>query len=210
MAKGIFISFEGLDGSGKSTQIAYLKEFLEEKGMDVFFAREPGSTAIGEKIRTIILDKENAEMAPVTEALLYAAARAQLVSQEIRPRLERGQTVILDRYIDSSIAYQSYGRGLGDVVKAVNAPAVDGCMPDLTFFVDVDPKEGRSRMDKGRDALDRLESEKAEFHERVYKGYMAVAEAEPGRVRVIDGRRSREEIRDEMIGIVQDFLDSRK
>ena len=136
--------------------------------------------------------------------------RSKPFSQEIRPRLERGQTVILDRYIDSSIAYQSYGRGLGDVVKAVNAPAVDGCMPDLTFFVDVDPKEGRSRMDKGRDALDRLESEKAEFHERVYKGYMAVAEAEPGRVRVIDGRRSREEIRDEMIGIVQDFLDSRK
>ena len=124
MREGYFISFEGGDGSGKSTQIQILREFREERGYDVILTREPGGTPISEKIRSIILDKANSEMDDMTEALLYAAARAQLVSQIIRPALEEGKVVICDRFVDSSMAYQAYARGLGDSVKTINAFAV--------------------------------------------------------------------------------------
>ena len=134
MREGYFISFEGGDGSGKSTQIQILREFLEERGYDVILTREPGGTPISEKIRSIILDKANSEMDDMTEALLYAAARAQLVSQIIRPALEEGKVVICDRFVDSSMDYQAYARGLGDSVKTINAFAVGDCMPDLTIL----------------------------------------------------------------------------
>lgn len=169
MEKGLFITIEGSDGSGKSTQIALLKEYLEGKGFVVLTTREPGGTNIGEKIREIILDKNNIEMDSMTEALLYAASRAQHVAEKIVPALERGEIVICDRFIDSSIAYQGYGRNLGDCVRIINEYAVRGCMPDITFLMKMDPGVGKSRI-KEEDA-DRLEREKLEFHQKVYAGY---------------------------------------
>lgn len=169
MGKGLFITIEGSDGSGKSTQIALLKKYLEEKGKVVLTTREPGGTNIGEKIREIILDKNNIEMDSMTEALLYAASRAQHVAEKIVPALERGEIVICDRFIDSSIAYQGYGRNLGDCVRIINEYAVCGCMPDITFLMKMDPGIGKSRI-KEEDA-DRLEREKLEFHQKVYAGY---------------------------------------
>ncbi|MBQ2747882.1 MAG: dTMP kinase [Firmicutes bacterium] len=169
MNKGLFITIEGSDGSGKSTQIALLKEYLESKGFVVLTTREPGGTNIGEKIREIILDKNNIEMDSMTEALLYAASRAQHVAEKIVPALERGEIVICDRFIDSSIAYQGYGRNLGDCVRIINEYAVRGYMPDVTFLMKMDPGIGKSRI-KEEDA-DRLEREKLEFHQKVYAGY---------------------------------------
>ena len=155
MREGYFISFEGGDGSGKSTQIQILREFLEERGYDVILTREPGGTPISEKIRSIILDKANSEMDDMTEALLYAAARAQLVSQVIRPALEEGKVVICDRFVDSSMAYQAYARGLGDSVKTINAFAVGDCMPDLTILLKVNPQVGSSRIgNRERDSIE--------------------------------------------------------
>ena len=146
MNRGFFITFEGGDGSGKSTQISILKESLIEKGYDVILTREPGGTDISEKIRELILDPENGEMEDITEAYLYAAARAQLVRQLIKPALEEGKVVICDRFVDSSIAYQGFGRGLGDAVGVINTYAVDDCMPDLTILLKLDPERGSSRI----------------------------------------------------------------
>ena len=151
--KGIFISFEGADASGKSTQIRLLREWLESKGIEPLVTREPGGTAIGEKIRAILLDRENGEMLPLTEALLYAASRAQHVGQVIRPALKEGRVVITDRFVDSSIAYQGYGRGLGEVAEIINTPAVDGVLPDLTILLVVDPEDMRRRRDPGEEDL---------------------------------------------------------
>ncbi len=133
MSRGIFISIEGPDGSGKSTQIENIKEFFHDKNMDIIFTREPGGTPIGERIRGIILDRKCSEMDPMTEAMLYAAARAQHVAQVIRPALEKGKIVICDRFVDSSIAYQGYGRKLGEAVASINHFAVKECMPDTLF-----------------------------------------------------------------------------
>ena len=131
MSRGIFISIEGPDGSGKSTQIENIKEFFHDKNMDIIFTREPGGTPIGERIRGIILDRKCSEMDPMTEAMLYAAARAQHVAQVIRPALEKGKIVICDRFVDSSIAYQGYGRKLGEAVASINHFAVKECMPKV-------------------------------------------------------------------------------
>ncbi len=203
MKKGLFISIEGPDGSGKSTQIAALKEYFEQKGMDVVLTREPGGTAIGEKIREIILDKNNQEMDDMTEALLYAAARAQHVAQIIKPALMAGRTVICDRFIDSSIAYQGYGRQLGDCVRIINEYAVRGCMPDITFLLKMDPKIGKSRI---RDEeQDRLELEKLEFHQRVYEGYVEMEKAF-NRIVGIDAARSIQEISADIIAQIEAVL----
>ena len=168
MKRGLFITLEGPDGSGKSTQIEFLKAYFQERNLPCVFTREPGGTAIGEKLRNIILDKENQEMCDMAEALLYAAARAQHVQQLIRPALEAGKIVVCDRFIDSSIAYQGYGRNLGDVVRIINELAVDGCMPDVTFLMELSPEIGKSRISE--DNQDRLEQEKLEFHDKVYAG----------------------------------------
>ena len=197
MSKGLFISLEGSDGAGKSTQIEYVKKFFEQKGITPIMTREPGGTAISEKLREILLDKENAAMNPVTEMLIYAAARAQIVSELIKPALEAGEVIICDRFVDSSIAYQAYGRKLGDMVEKVNAYAVDGTLPDMTIFLDLDPEIGKARVGE-RGESDRLELEKMDFHYRVYNGYKAVAAANPERIQVIDANRSIEEIRDDI------------
>lgn len=196
LSRGIFISIEGPDGSGKSTQIENIKEFLGKKGIDFVFTREPGGTAIGERIREIILDKQYKEMDYMTEAMLYAAARAQDVAQVIRPALEAGKVVICDRFIDSSLAYQGYGRGLGDAVGIINGFAVGSMMPDITFLMKLDPRVGKHRIKE--ELQDRLEAEKEAFHMEVYKGYLQLEKKYPERIVGIDASGSVEEIKNKI------------
>ncbi len=184
MKQGLFITLEGMDGAGKSTQITAIRKLLETKGHEVIVTREPGGTAISEKIREIILDRENAEMDPMTEALLYAAARAQHVARVIRPALEQGTHVVCDRFIDSSIAYQGYGRGLGDSVSIINAYAAAGCVPDITFFLRLEPDVSKGRIQEG--SLDRIELEAMDFHQRVFHGYEELALQFSERIITID------------------------
>ncbi len=200
MRRGLFISIEGSDGSGKSTQLENIKKYYEDKGVKILATREPGGTEISEKLRSILLDKDNSEMSPIAEMMIYSASRAQLVDEVIRPALERGEVVICDRFIDSSIAYQGYGRGLGDMVEKVNLYAVDDIMPDLTIFLDLDPALGRKRVQEryGTESMDRLEQEKMDFHYRVYEGYKALAKAYPDRIVSIDASRSIEEMKDDI------------
>ena len=197
MKKGLFITMEGPDGSGKSTQIEEIKCFFEQRGDSVVLTREPGGTSIGEKIRTILLDRENKEMDPMTEAMLYAATRAQHVAQVIRPALKEGKHVICDRFLDSSIAYQGYGRGLGDCVSIINAYAVQDCMPDLTFLMKLKPEIGRKRI--GENRQDRIEMETLDFHNQVFAGYEELELQFPERIVGIDASREVEEIREEIL-----------
>ena len=192
--KGFFISFEGNDGSGKSTQIQLLYDYLINKGYDVLITREPGGTRLGEKIRELILDTENKEMTTITEMMLYAAARAQLVSEVIEPALKQGYIVISDRFVDSSLVYQGIGRQLGiERVMNVNQNAINGVLPDITFFIDLDPEIALNRR-KATTKADRLESEKLEFHRMVYMGYKKLVELYPERIKSIDGTLSIENI----------------
>lgn len=193
MKRGIFISIEGPDGSGKSTQIKNIRDFFEGKDFEVVFTREPGGTAIGERIRNIILDKNCEEMNYMTEAMLYAAARAQHVSEVIRPALEAGKVVICDRYVDSSIAYQGYGRKLGEAVAVINGYAVQGCMPDLTFLFKLDPSVGKKRI--RTELQDRLDAEAEAFHADVYRGYLHLEQQFADRFCGIDASRSIAEIK---------------
>lgn len=174
----MFVTFEGSEGVGKSTQLRLLKEYLEKTGQDALYIREPGSTDISEQIREVILDKKNKTMSSMTEALLYAASRAQLVREVIKPALENGKLIICDRYLDSSVAYQGYGRMLGaDTVKRINAFAIDGCMPDVTVFLDLAPKSNW----RGDRKADRIEEQPDDFFERVYEGYLAEIALSPSR-----------------------------
>ena len=196
MKKGIFISFEGTDGAGKSTQIAFAEDYFKSRGYDVVMTREPGGTQIGEKLREILLDKSNSEMSSVTEMMIYSAARAQLVAEVIRPALEAGQVVICDRFVDSSIAYQDFGSGLGVAVSTVNSFAIGDSMPDLTVFLDLDPAIGRSRI--GKTDMDRLEQEDIDFFYRVYNGYRELAEANPDRIASVNAAGTVDEVRAEI------------
>jgi len=196
MKKGIFITIEGPDGSGKSTQIESISAFLSEIGIKAVITREPGGTNISEKIRELVLDKNYPEMDHKTEALLYAAARAQHVAEVIKPALARGQVIICDRFMDSSIVYQGYGRRLGEPVRMINEFAVDGCMPDITFLMILDPNVGKSRIEK--EMQDRLELEQIEFHTEVFRGYMELEKRYPERVIGINASRSIEKIHGEI------------
>ncbi len=189
---GIFISMEGPDGSGKSTQTKLLYDYLKLSGYDVVLTREPGGTFVGEKIRAIILDKDHHEMGDRTESLLFAASRAQHVDQVIKPALEAGRIVVCDRFIDSSIVYQGYGRGLGDSVRIINEYAIDGCLPDKTLLLLIDPKTGIDRIAK-KDQ-DRLELMDISFHERVYQAYLELMKLYPERIVAVDGKDSVDEI----------------
>ncbi len=192
--KGLFIAFEGPDGCGKSTQIRFLAEYLEEKGLSVVQTREPGGSPIAEKIREVVLSRENEGMAAMTEALLYAAARAEHVHKVIAPAIEAGKIVLCDRFVDSSIAYQGYGRALGaKTVWRINEPAVDGYMPDLTVFMNVPPERAFERMNENKE-YDRLEIEDISFHRRVFEGYQELAK-KPG-VLVVEARGTKFETRD--------------
>jgi dTMP kinase len=192
MTKGLFITFEGPDGSGKSTQIELLRGFLAEKGYEALLTREPGGTRIGEMAREIVLDKNYKEMSPKTEMLLYAAARAQHTDEVIRPALESGRTVISDRYMDSSLVYQGYGRGLGEAVEKVNAYATEGCVPDATFLLKLNPSVGMNRIASG-DA-DRIERESLTYHDAVYEGYLELERKYPDRIIGLDATHPPEEI----------------
>lgn len=193
-SRGLFITVEGIDGCGKSTQARLIAAALEAAGHDVLRLREPGGAKISEQIRAILLDPANAEMGDVCELLLYEAARAQLVHQVIRPTLAAGKTVVCDRFYDSTTAYQAFADGLDrNMVSQANELAVDGCRPDLTLVFDL-PVEDALRRRSGREAEDRLELKGLEFQERVAAGFRAVAADEPDRVKLIDAGGSIAEV----------------
>jgi dTMP kinase len=179
MMKGLFIVLEGPDGSGKSTMAKMIAQYYQDAGREIVFTREPGGTKISELIRDIILDNNNTEMAYMTEALLYAASRAQLVSEFIKPNLEKGKVVISERYVYSSIVYQGIARNLGiQKVKELNDFAIDGLKPDLVLFFDINPEKALNRkLSQGNG--DRLENEKLDFHKRVYEGYKEISKIYP-------------------------------
>lgn len=204
--RGKFITIEGTDGSGKSTQTELLMDYLRKKGVNVIFTREPGGTNISEKIREIILDVDNSEMTGITEALLYAAARSQHVEEKIIPALEAGKIIICDRFVDSSIAYQGAARGLGaDRIMEINREALHGIMPDMTLFFDLSPEKGILRK-KNERALDRLEKEKMDFHKKVYEGYKKLCKTYPQRIRPIDADMSVEDVHKEVIREIDGLL----
>ena len=181
-------------------------DYLRKKGADVIFTREPGGTQISEKIREIILDVDNSEMTGITEALLYAAARSQHVEEKIIPALEAGKIIICDRFVDSSIAYQGAARGLGaEKIMGINEAALHGIMPDMTLFFDLSPEKGILRK-KNERALDRLEKEKMDFHEKVYEGYKNLCKKYPERIKPIDADRSIDEVHSEVIEVIDGLL----
>lgn len=184
--KGTFITFEGCEGAGKSTQIRLLSQYLAERGKECVVTREPGGSGISEAIRAVILDGKNTAMTDECEALLYAAARAQHLSDTVLPALEAGKTVLCDRYIFSSFAYQGYGRGLDmGFLRAVNSFALQGHMPDITLFLDIPPRSAFERK-HGADQNDRIEQAGEAFHARVYQGYLRLAEEYPGQIVRVD------------------------
>jgi dTMP kinase len=207
--RGLFITFEGVEGCGKSTQAKALFERLRAAGVPVILTREPGGTPVGERCREILLDIGNAGMQPASELFLYLASRAEHVALVILPRLAAGEVVISDRFGDASVAYQGGGRGLGrETVEALNQVATNGVKPDVTFLMDLDPREGLSRLDRGRGegARDRIESEVLDFHSRVRDAYLRSAQDEPERFVVIDAGLSREQIAAKVTSVVDELL----
>lgn len=191
---GKFITIEGCEGVGKSTLTAKLKKYFEECGISAVFTREPGGTPVAEKVRGIILDADNAAITPVTELLLYAACRAQHTEELIIPALSEGKIVVCDRYSDSTLAYQGYGRGLDkELCRALNGIAERGVKINLTVFLNLDPEQGFKRKG-GAQKSDRLEREELEFHKRVYTGFKEIAEGNPERYAVIDARQSGDKV----------------
>lgn len=203
---GIFISMEGPDGAGKTTQIELLKTYLEKKGYEILITREPGGTKISEAIRRILLDKSNLEMDYMTESLLYASARAQLVAEVIKPGVAAGKVVISDRFIDSSAVYQGMARGIGvENAYKINEFAIQGMMPRLTIHLDLPASVGIMRK-KNQAELDRMELEKAEFHERVAEGYRQLAQMFPERIYTIDATLPVEEIHRLIMSKLEEIL----
>jgi dTMP kinase len=193
-ASGLFITLEGGDGSGKSTQAELLSAWLTNAGHTVMRTREPGGTDLGVELREIVLHRRG-DIAPRAEALLYAADRAHHIAAKVRPALERGEVVIQDRYLDSSVAYQGAGRILdGAEVRNLSLWATEGLLPDVTILLDLDESVGRARLDRARTRYDRLEAEKIEFHARVRASYLELAAAEPERFLVLDATDSVESI----------------
>ena len=199
MAKGMFITFEGGDGCGKTTQIKLLDEYLKGKGYKTLLTREPGSKGLGEKVREILLNYDG-EVSSVCESFLFLADRAQNTDCIIKPALEEGTIVICDRHTDSSVAYQGYGRGLDvDRIKMLNNIATSGLKPDLTIVLDVDVETSQARVGSEKD---RMESAGIEFFERVRQGYLEIAKQEPERVKIVDSTQSIEQIHKEILELV--------
>ncbi|MFZ3416493.1 dTMP kinase [Arthrobacter sp. 3Tela_A] len=204
---GLFIAFEGGDGAGKSTQAALLTQTLQDAGRTVLRTREPGGTPVGEKLRSLVLEHGHGQIDARTEALIFAASRAAHVEQVILPALERGDVVVCDRYIDSSVAYQGAGRNLGTgEVRSVNEWATGGLVPDLTVLLDVDPEAGRSRRTASDAAEDRLESEPDSFHGSIRRAFLALAEASPGRYLVLDAAAPVPELAGKILARVEELL----
>ncbi len=203
MRKGFFITFEGGEGSGKSIQVQILASHLREDGYKVVVTREPGGTRIGEQIRAITHSQENVDLDAKTEAYLMAAARAQHVSEVIAPSLDAGRIIISDRFVDSSIAYQGYGRKLGaEFIKKLNEVAVNGAVPDITFLLDVPLEMGMKRRHASEKTSDRLDMQQQDFYERVYKGYETLAYTNGDRYFIIDAKQSIEHVATEVWKIV--------
>ncbi len=203
--KGLFITFEGIEGCGKSTQAKLLEQYFTSIGKEVFLTREPGGPKISEKIRNILLEPENKEMLPETEVLLYMASRSQHTGEWIIPLLNEGKVVISDRYYDSTIAYQGAARKLNrNIIDIIIEFATFGFKPDITFLIDLPADTGLSRISK-KDA-DRLERESMEFHQKVRNGFLEIAEYEKERYIVIDGKKNIEEIKNEVIKYVEDKI----
>jgi len=204
--RGLFITIEGPDGAGKSTQAQRLAGFLKDKGYPVISTREPGGTHIGEQIRGVLLNPQNKALDFKTEVLLYAACRAQLLKEVIIPALNGGKIVISDRFVDSSIAYQGYGRALNlKLVVEINDLVVDRYKPDLTILLDLPVKDGLARIVKTAKALDRLEQEDIEFHQRVYDGFKDLASRDK-RFRVVPADREEDQIFNEILQYVEEKL----
>ena len=205
--RGLFITFEGTDGAGKTTQIQRLSADLRDAGYDVCLTREPGGTPISEQIRDVLLNPDHSEMAATTELLLYAASRAQHVSEIIKPALEAGKIVISSRFADATVVYQGYGRGLDlDRIHHLNRIATDGITPDATFVLDLPVEIGLQRVQNSRGGLDRLESEKIEFHHRLREGYQTIARQEPQRLKIIDAQVSPEQVYTQIQEAIQSLL----
>ena len=198
---GSLITFEGIDGSGKSTQIQMLEHEFNMLGVEYKTFREPGGTELSEKIRAILLDKENIELISTAESLLFAAARAQLTAEQIKPAIEKGEFVICDRFTDSTIAYQGYGRGL-DIkqLENINYIATDGLTPDITFILDISPEAAAVRMEA--EASDRMEETGVEFFRRIRGGYRQIKDQNPNRYRLINGEQSPENVFKEIKEII--------
>lgn len=204
---GTFITLEGPDGSGKTTQAQLLVEWLRDQGHDVLLTREPGGTGIGDQIRDVLHDSDNAGMDPRTEFLLYSASRAQHVSELILPSLAAGKLVISDRYADSSLAYQGYGRGLDlEMLQAITAFATQGLKPDITLYFDIAPGEGLQRRLLGGEEWNRMDAEALAFHRRVRTGYLELADAEPHRWEVLDANRPIEDVQADVRAVVAAHL----
>jgi dTMP kinase len=211
MGEGLFITFEGMDGSGKTTQMRRLGARLRNLGRVVLETAEPGGTPIGTKIRRVLLDSANGDLCPAAELLLYFASRAQNVEEWIAPALQRGEVVLADRFTDSSLVYQGYGRGLGaENVIALDRIACLGIKPDVTILVDIDAETSLARA-RARNAAEphcetRMDDQSTEFHRRVYEAYHALARREPERVKVVDGRASIDEIEAAVWAVVSRYV----
>ena len=210
--RGLFLTLEGPDGSGKTSQAARLGAALEAEGWDVLLLREPGGTALGERLRELLLHREDMPIDPVADALLFNAARAQLVGEVIQPALHAGKTVLCARFADSTLAYQGYGAGLDLVtLKALEAIATGGTSPDLTILLDLPAETGLNRKRRGRGALTRFESRAdLAFHRRVRDGFLRLAREEPGRWRVIDATRPRSEVAKAVLDAVREVAGARE
>lgn len=204
--KGILISFEGIEGTGKTIQSRLLYEYLIKKGYEAMLTEEPGGTQIGFKIRDLLLSPENKGMKPITELLLYNASRAQHIKEVILPALSKGTVVITDRFIDSTVVYQGYGRGIDlKLINFIEGIVTEGLRPDITFLLDLDVETGLKR-NRGINKSDRLELEDLEFHRRVRDGYYEIAAKEPERIKLIDASESIEEIHNRIVSIAEDFI----
>ena len=202
MRNGIFITFEGGESSGKSTQVNLLKKYLEEKGFNVLIFAEPGGTKIGKQLRNILLEKK-VKLSPLTELFLFLASRRQLITEKIEPALKKKRIVICDRFLDSTTAYQGYGRGIKiEVVEQLNHMVVGGTYPHLTFILDTEKPLGLKKKDK-----DRIEKEKNSFHRKIRRGYQEIARKNPERVRLIKGEGESEEIHHRIRRIVDEYLE---
>lgn len=211
MHNGLFISIEGCDGCGKTTALTKVVEKLNALSINPLVTREPGGSKIAEQIRNIILDKNNTEEDCRTEALLYAASRRQHLVEIVLPALKAGKVVISDRYLDSSLAYQGYARGIGiDEVMSINTFAINKTFPDVTFFLDLSPEEGLNRM-KGRErSADRLDQEKLDFHQKVYEGYQIVNEMFKDRIVKIDASQAPDKVADDIVKIILEKIKEKK
>lgn len=203
----MLITLEGPDGSGKTMQIPLLVDFLRKKGFKVFAAREPGGTAIGDQVRAILMNLKNTSMSPRTETLLFCAARAQLIDEVVRPHLQNNEIVILDRYADSTMAYQGYGHQNDlSLIRQVLQFATGGLKPDLTILLDIDPETGLKRRQKSGGEWNRMDAYQLELHKRVRQGYLEMAKAEPERWHIIDASQPPEMVQSSIQNVIMDYL----